>query len=336
MERREFLGQAAVVTAFAALLKSSAAGEHPPADSELGILAGEDSPLGRLVRFHPVTIRVGAKTPFKALHVSDTHLNFMSVRDLLTAKVDDLALYEGRRGVFDSLSALAACVLKSRREKRILLHTGDIWDYHSQANYQLAQDAFALAYDSFFAIGNHEINGHWVETRNEDWETIRAEIERYLPNPTLCAAKVVHGVNFVSFDNNAEGEDRSARQREFLAREFARGLPVVLMCHFPLLSEEVRRDVLNGEGQFAGCKRWEPKTLPYLVYGLRTRHERELNDWLLDQPNLKAVLCGHKHHRAVYSMGPRAVPMYIAGCAGLAEKQVTPDYGRDVFEIDFI
>lgn len=329
MDRRDFIRGGSGAALFASLPQLIGA-----ADLE-GALCGEDSPLYRLVRFHRVTIAVGAEKPFGALHVSDTHLNFMTVRDLLSAKIDDLSLYEGRRTVFDALSAFAACVLKSRRERRILLHTGDVWDYHSIANYRLAEDAFSMAHNSFFAIGNHEINGHWVDTRDEDWERLRSEIERHLPNPTLCASRVVNGVNFVAFDNNAEGEVRAPRQRGFLEREFARGLPVVLMCHFPLLSEQVRRDIRNGEGQFAGCRKQEDKVMPYLVYGLRDRRERELNDWLLDQPNLKAVLCGHKHHRAVYSMGANAVPMYMAGCAGLAEKNVTPEYGRDVFEIEF-
>ena len=329
MNRRDFIRSGSGAALFAALPGLLGA------DEAEGVLCGADSPLYKLVRFHPVTIAVGAEKPIRALHVSDTHLNFMAVRDLLTAKIDDLRLYEGRRDVFDALSAFAACVLKSRREKRILLHTGDIWDYHSLANYRLAEDGFSMAYDSFYAIGNHDINGHWVSTRVEDWERIRAEIERHLPNPTLSASRQINGVNFVAFDNNAEGDVRAPRQREFLEREFARGLPVVLMCHFPLLSEEVRRDIQNGEGQFAGSKKRDDKIMPYLVYGLRDRRERELNDWLLAQPNLKAVLCGHKHHRSVYSMGPNAVPMYIAGCAGLAEKRVTPDYGRDVFEIEF-
>lgn len=340
MNRRDFIRCGVGVTLSAGLMRNVLANSPENAKGPFvptldGALCGDDSPLFSLIRCHKVAISVGVGKPFKVLHVSDTHLNFMTVSDLLAAKVDDFELYEARRQTFDAVSAFAACILMARKGGMTLLHTGDVWDYHSRGNYGFTRDAFRTAGDSFYAIGNHEIVGHWQEPPGTDREALRALIEKYLPNETLFAARVINGVNFVSFDDNAVGKALTQKQFDGFKREFAKGLPVVVLCHCPLYSEEVYADISQGKGKFAGMRKWDEGAMSYLVYGTRD-FEREVNDWVLAQPNLKAVLCGHMHHMCQYELGPNKVPMYCAGCAGLAQREITPENGRDVFEISFV
>lgn len=320
INRRSFLlsGAAALVggEGLAALPGKGAeghAGRPRPAALD-GPLAAADSPLLKTVRFTRLEIAVGAERPFKAVHCSDTHLNFMTVGDLLGARVQmDLAMYEGRRKQHNPLAPFAACVLKARQLNAPLLHTGDVWDYHGVANGLVAQDAFAQAGDVFYAIGNHEMKGHWRTAPDFDTEKCRAWIQQYLPNPVLCAARVIHGVNFVAFDDTGYSDARQGEIDRFVRAEFAKGLPVVVMVHQPFLTDEIYGDLVEPKGQLREHKPMPRKNFSGYLYGSKKR-ERQFVDWMLAQPNMKAVLCGHLHIEAQYRLSDTVV-QYIAGAA---------------------
>lgn len=319
LDRRSFLS----VGALAAVLPPSlrGGGDGPaapnatgPARALGGPLANAHSPLLKAVKFTQLSIAVGAHEPFRAVHCSDTHLNFMTVGDLLGAsEAIDLPMYEKRRTQHNALAPFAACVLKARLEKMPLLHTGDVWDYDSAANMLIAQDAFVQAQDVFYAMGNHEMKGHWRTPADYSAPAWRTRIQPYLPNSVLCAAKVMHGVNFVSFDDTGYSFDRQAELEAFVKAEFARGMPVVLMVHEPFLTDELFADLIEAKGPMVGHKKVEPKNLSGHVYGAKP-HERDFIGWLVRQQNLKAVLCGHLHLEAQYRLSD-TVTQYIAGAA---------------------
>lgn len=284
-----------------------------------GPLASADSPILKAVKFTPLSIDVGAIKTFKAIHCSDTHLNFMTVGDLIGAKVErDLAMYEERRKQLNTLVPFAACVLKARLWKMPFLHTGDVWDYDSIGNMLIAQDAFEQAGDVFYAMGNHEMVGHWENDPAYSASVWRHRIQPYLPNSVLCAARMIFGVNFVSFDDTGDCVDRQADIEAFVKAEFAKGLPVVLMVHEPFLTDEIRADLVEAKGARSGHNKVDPRYLPRYCYGSK-RHEREFIDWILAQKNLKTVLCGHLHHEAHYRLSETVV-QHVAGAAmnGLA------------------
>ena len=59
-----------------------------------GPLSGASSPILDAVKFRKIEIAVGATRPFTVIHASDSHLNFMTVEDLIGAKYgSDLELY---------------------------------------------------------------------------------------------------------------------------------------------------------------------------------------------------------------------------------------------------
>ena len=109
---------------------------------------------------------------------------------------------------------------------------------------------------------------------------------------------MVNGVNIVAFDD-AETNLREETMRGIKA-EFAKGLPVVLMCHIPpFYTKEFlenglvsKRATLRGQG-------FPEESLPTRtakpVQDVHNDRTRGFYDWLREQKLLKAILCGHTH-----------------------------------------
>lgn len=284
-----------------------------------GPLAREGSKLLKRVKFEPLEIAVGAKTPFKAIHCSDSHFNFMGVSDLIGAhSARNLDQYEWRRQQGNPLAPFAACILKAKLLKVPLLHTGDAWDYDSTLNMELAKKAFETAGDVFYAMGNHEMRGWWEESPDYTPAAWRRRVQPYLPNDVLFASRVINGVDFVAFDDTGYNRDVEPEMMAKVRAEFAKGMPVVVMVHEPFLTPELKDDLVGAKGPFKGKKPVKPNGLSSHAYGAR-KHERVFIDWLVAQPNLKAVLCGHVHVSCRYALSDR-VTQYVVGTArdGLA------------------
>lgn len=320
MDRRSFLGLGLGAAALSAVPKDLLAGGEVVQKIALGGPLGvADSELLGNVKFTKLQIDVGAKKPFKVIHCSDSHLNQMNVSDLIAAKrASDLGMFVHRRGEMSgSVENLAACVLKARLENIPLIHTGDVWDYHSEANFQLAADAFGAAGEVLYAMGNHEIWGHWEHEPNLDNEGVRRRCDKHLPNRSLFCAKTFGGVNFVAFDNCQVFGELHAKLHARIKKEFSKGLPTVLVMHMPILTEESRAYCLKG-------KEGAADNLRYLLYGV-LNEDRELVKWCCAQPNFKAVLCGHFHKEIQWKISD-TVTQYVAGAV----------YKGNAYEITFV
>lgn len=317
MNRRDFLGIGFGAAVLPVIGDGSLNVGHE-APTIAGPLVTVDSPILGKVKFTKLTIDVGAERPFKVIHCSDTHLALMNVSDLLCSKrVKDFAMFEReRKDMAEAVSCFAACVLKAKLEGVPLIHTGDVWDFHSPTNGEYARDAFAVAGNVLYAMGNHEIRGHWEHEPNIDNEGVRRRYAKYLPNDSLVAARVIGGVNFVAFDNCANwgGVQRGIHPR--LRAEFAKGLPVVLVMHKPIMTPESRKWCVVDHHA-------PEKNLRAYLYAVEGE-EREFVDWALKQPNLKAVLCGHFHNELQWRLSD-TVTQYVAGAA----------YRGNAYEITF-
>ena len=87
-----------------------------------------------------VTVKVGAAKPFKVMHVSDTHFTFCDARDDARKQKLAASRIKGmRRGehYLDEAFRLAA------DEGAGLMHTGDLIDFTSKANYDVVVEHFA-------------------------------------------------------------------------------------------------------------------------------------------------------------------------------------------------
>ena len=320
MDRRSFL-QSGFAAAALGALSTDAWGAPPNGDQVAlgGPLAVDGSPLLKKVAFTKLTIPVGAKKPFRVIHCSDTHVNLMNVSDLIGAKREkDLNMFDYRlKEMQASIGNFAACVLKARLENLPLIHSGDVWDYHSEENFHLVEDAFGAAGEVLYAMGNHEIRGHWEHEPNINNEEVRRRCDRHLPNPSLFATKLIGGVNFVAFDNCSNWGNTQAKLHQRIKAEFAKGLPTVLVMHKPIMTDVSRKWCLEDHHA-------PENNLAAYLYAVGGA-EREFVEWCYRQPNFKAVHCGHFHQELQWKLTDK-VNQYVAGAV----------YKGNAYEITFV
>ena len=288
IDRRTFVGLG--FSSFAAYMAKRAAFAALPEGYEA---ASDFNPT-------PLEIDVGAKKPFRALHFSDSHLNFMSAAEQVSEGAK--RAFKNRVPVFpQSLVNFQASVDHARRNGLLMLHTGDLVDYESEANYAISGRTLGKMADFHFAIGNHE---YWNPKGGKTRDEIRSRVQKAFANDVQVASRVVNGVNFVAFDdaNNNISADVCRRVRD----EFAKGLPVVLMMHVPFytpatfewLFETLGCGAKYGTADITGVpaeivqSKYRPNQIGYNIPRPPTL---ELMAFLKEQRTLKAILCGHMH-----------------------------------------
>ena len=259
-------------------------------------LKEEKSFTGKLIdkylKVSKLTLKVGAKKPFSALHFSDTHIAMSDAMDILGCGERSLKVYEDRRTRFPiSLQALAATIAYAERGNMPLFNTGDLIDYDSHANVECIANSFADR-NILSALGNHESFGHRSKGLNPSTlEEARALLEKYekaYRQPLIVASKVINGVNFVAFDNG--GLERYFLERRLAAikAEFEKGLPVVLLCHIPLNNKDLDAPAVNG------------------IVGDSFKNELRAH-----KNQIKAILCGHGHRERLGEWN--GIPVALAG-----------------------
>lgn len=291
VSRRSFLGSLAAV-GVAGVPRAFAA---PPLLIQPIRGGGAESVL-KIAR---VDLPVGATKPFGALHISDTHLNFWDVGDFCGVPKSEAQF--GRRWVRfpQALQSFYASLDYAAERGLTVLHTGDLLDWNTRANRTVLARALRGA-DVHYAIGNHEYHSSASEALPAMTHPgARLTLERIFGRELTVSSRVVNGVNLVAYDN---GE--TCLREETIAgvkAEFAKGLPVVLMCHIPptytrkFLDNAVdsRRRILLGQGEPEEAIARLPRPKP-----IEPRYDagtRAFYDWLREQRLLKAVLCGHTH-----------------------------------------
>jgi hypothetical protein len=251
-----------------------------------------DKLIDKYLKVSKLTLKVGAKKPFSALHFSDTHIAMSDARDILGCEERSLKVYEDRRTRFPiSLQALAATIAYAERGNMPLFNTGDLIDYDSHANVECIANSFADR-NILSALGNHESFGHRSKGLNPSTpEEARALLEKYekaYRQPLIVASKVINGVNFVAFDNG--GLERYFLERRLAAikAEFEKGLPVVLLCHIPLNNKDLDAPAVNG------------------IVGDSFKNELRAH-----KNQIKAILCGHGHRERLGEWN--GIPVALAG-----------------------
>lgn len=315
IDRRSFLrlmaGAGAVVAAsqlpaIAAPLRAhGAAGEKPQA---------ANSGSHELLTMAYAVVNIGLERPFSVLHFSDTHLTSVYPHESETKQY----LHRRRTETFGGQQeqSLAATLAWARDNVDYVVCTGDLIDYHTEANFDLVRKYFGG--HRFGAMGNHEFNPDlWRSNPREEHteafkERSRAALRAaYDFDPTFCS-QVVEGVNFVALDN-VYGTV-TAEQVALFAEEVRRGLPIVLCMHVPLFTDTIWR---------ARCKFWPgagkrlsetpvaPPEGDWLAQ-LSDPTTREWIDSLRREPLLRCVLTGHLHFTMDDRFSPTAM-QYVVG-----------------------
>ena len=305
MDRRSFIGGMGGLVAVSAL---PAFGRDDPA---------QFASRGRFERLmlsyrH---IDIGLPKPFSVLHISDTHLTAAFPHE----PADKQALREERTRTFGGRQeeALADSLAWAKANADYVLHTGDLIDWQSEANFDLVRrhcGSIALG-----TMGNHEFSpSMWrsvpKEQPTEAWKArSRAALSAVYPFDISFRAQAVRGVNFVMLDD-VYGTV-TAEQVERFAAEVKKGLPIVLCMHVPFFSERIWR---------AHEKYWNNPGKPFssaAVGDPRGDYRRQLDDpvtrdfisALRSEKLLKGVLAGHLHISVEDLFSPTAMQYVVGG-----------------------
>ena len=296
----------------------------PKALQAKALAAAEEGPAS-LKDVRRITISVGATKPFSALHISDTHLARVDERD--NERKHTLAA--GRSRVFPWAEHYFDAAIRYARERDLmLLHTGDLIDFVSEANLDFV--AMQLGVGSWYlSAGNHEYSQYVGEAKEDAAYKAQSfdKVQRAYPNDLTLSSKIINGVNFVALDDVYYNV--TAKQHELMRCEVEKGLPIVLMCHVPFYTPRHCADVLKGNKGLAGYVTGAPleitktyQTNPSLPESeqWRNRSVQQHSDeptlefiaWLKEHPLLKAILCGHCHHFYEEQFSPTA-KQYVVG-----------------------
>ena len=300
MTRKEFLGGVLMVSANLPVLAPmpARAADVP------------SSATGDKIKAKEIVIEAGAAKPFSVLHVSDTHLTAVYPnedkwkQEMARA---DTPVFGARQE-----EALAEALAYAKAHCDFLLHTGDLIDFVSAANLDLARRY--LPKGCIGALGNHEYSHYgWLVkkagTAGPGREETRKMLSGFCPFRLPLAEKTVNGVTFVAIDD-ADGTV-SAEQVAQFRRIAAKGKPIILSMHVPFYTPGICRagkrwwkkgtDAMNPELNLPdfGRQRTDATTCAFI-------------EWLKGEPLLKGILSGHLHMFAEDRFSPTAM-QYLAG-----------------------
>lgn len=263
-------------------------------------------------------IAAGATKPFSILHISDTHFT----EAYPTEGEVKLKLKEIRTRTFGGRQeeALRDSLSWAKNNVDYVLHTGDLIDWQSEANFDLVRKYYGDI--ALGAVGNHEYSpSMWMsepkETRDEaNKARSAAKLAKAFPFDASFSAQVVNGVNFVMIDD-VYGYV-TPKQVEQFANEVKKGLPIVLCKHVPFYTDEIWR---------AHCKFWFnysksgnkfnraeiPDVAGECEVQRKDKTTSEFVAYLKSEKLLKGILAGHLHFAIQERFSPTAVQYVVGG-----------------------
>ena len=249
------------------------------------------------------TLEVGADRPFRALHLSDSHVCLADERE----NARKLALAKTRSAGFDAgVPGRAAAYLQEQlayadTHSLPILHTGDFCDFVSDANLE-AMGKLLFSRDCFMAAGNHEYSQYVGEAPEDEAYKLQSydRVQACCKNDLRFASRERNGVNFVAVDNVYY--NFTARQLALLEQEIAKGKPIVLLMHTPIYTPELHDYMIHTLGESCGYLVGTPEEA-LAAYSPERRIQqtadgptRAFVDYVQHQPLIRAVLAGHVHH----------------------------------------
>lgn len=261
-------------------------------------------------------LNVGAKTPFRVLHITDTHLTYADMRD----GERKVLLSERRKQSFPCAEATLEAASRLAGEQGIpILHTGDLLDFVSLANLERVKK-FTDENDCFAAAGNHEFSLYVGEAkedaayRNQSLPAVQAVFK----NDIRMSSRIICGVNFVALDNGYYLFERA--QLDFLKEEAKKELPMVLLMHTPLYEERLYaiRTQSNPVAFLSGVPEHLMGGYPPKRYEQQLADEVTLEtlEYIKREPYIKAVIAGHIHSNYEGVFGDR-IPHITTSCTDL-------------------
>ncbi len=258
-----------------------------------------------------IHIKAGAEKPFTVLHISDTHLTAAYPHE--DAVKHELVKVRAKTFGGRQEEALRDSLAWARQHVDYVLHTGDMIDFQSEANFDLVRKCYGDGGATMFgSLGNHEYSRNmWFDkaTETEEYKDgTRSMVAAAFPFDTSLASTVVNGVNFVSMDNVYNTV--TARQAERFAEEVAKGLPIILCVHCPFKTAHIQQ---------ASNRFWREKNLKEIkdMSGWKESYGDSVTSdfvaYLKAQPLLKGILAGHLHFDVQDKFSPSAMEYVVGG-----------------------
>ena len=253
-------------------------------------------------------IKAGATQPFSLLHFSDTHLTATyphEPQDVRENMRERTMTFGGRQE-----EALRDTLAWARDHVDFIVHTGDVIDLETEANFDLVNRFFG-EWRVFGCVGNHEfeVGG---KSQYGDHDALLPELKKYFPFDPTFASQVVNGVNFVTLDNVFGGV--TEQQVAKFAEEEAKGLPIILCTHVPFFTPFI----FTAKTKYWLNKKGYDGKVPEVLRGdykvqLEDPVTRGFIAHLKEQPLLKAILTGHLHIGIEERFSPTAMQYVVAG-----------------------
>lgn len=257
------------------------------------------------------TVEIGLEKPFSVLHISDTHLT---------------AAYEHENEKKQQLHGNRTTTFGGRQEealhdalswaKQHVVHTGDLIDWQSEANFDLVRKYFGERVIG--SLGNHEFSTDmWLsdpkEEKTENYKNKTREIlQSVYPFNISLYSQVVNGVNFVTLDD-VYGYVTS-EQVEMFKKEVAKGLPIVLCMHVPFFTDNIWRAAVrfwSDKGQMTYSE--VPQPSGDYKRQLEESVTHDFIQYLKREPLLRCILAGHEHITVEDQFSPTCREYVVAG-----------------------
>ena len=269
-------------------------------------------------------VSAGATAPFSILHISDTHLteaypDEANAADKLRSKERRTRTFGGRQE-----EALRDSLAWAKDNVDYVLHTGDLIDWQSQANFDLVKKYYGGA--MFGSMGNHEFYTYLPGEKYTGQEAFKERswplLKDAYPVDPRFHAQTVNGVNFVCLDG-VFGTVQPDLVEKFKA-EAKKKLPIVLCMHVPFFTDGIWRcdyQYWNGVN-----KKYRNAAVP----DARGDYKRQQTDpttrdfiaYLKEEKLLKAILAGHLHITVQERFSPTAVQYVVGGNYGFVGQEV--------------
>ena len=258
------------------------------------------------------TLHIGLDRPLRILHVTDSHIARVDERD--NARKHELAK---RLGDPKKEAYFFEHLAYTKEHCDLMVHTGDLIDFTSQANFDFARSVLAEE-KVFFAVGNHEFSqyvGEAYEDRAYKMNSFR-EMMPGLGAPLFFNSRMVGGVNFVAIDDSYHQFEPWQLTR--LKKELAKGLPIILCLHVPLFEQSLYDYHVSRSGPgtscyLAGCPEDDLPDDEWRAIEIRPRGiTEEMAAFIKSQPQIRAVLAGHVHFSFESFLAPGR-PQFVTG-----------------------
>ena len=245
-----------------------------------------------------ITLHFGLEKPIRILQLSDVHLSLADDVD-----GDDMKAHAAkrRRTFFNEADAperdpvgYLEYAMEYSKNFDCTVITGDVLDFTSHANCEVARKILA-GRDYMFCAGNHEFCPRvGVPDSFERKREIMGNIQTIFRGDMVFESRIVGGVNLIAMDNSYFLW--TEEQYDKLKLEVARGLPCIIFWHTPLTRKQ-----MTHEQEHSSLVATEDEI----------KFTRTVNDYIINEPNIKAVFSGHYHNNGTEQLGNKTG--YILG-----------------------